>query len=211
MVQLRGSHVTGGARTFIAVVLSLVLAAVGAAQPIGLFLAFSRIVDPGWPAFDAIGTVAGLGMALVAATVTTFSPSRRPRLVTLFGAVATVAGLVSMGVWLSLWGRTFYTNDVPRVAALAATDVAFTVWILAGARYADRGLAASGMARVAWVMTVRVVVELALVRPVVFPAPTNPGASANVLPVLAGGMVLLGYLVLGLWEIAVGLWLRRPR
>ncbi|HET7739962.1 MAG TPA: hypothetical protein VFL67_04860 [Mycobacterium sp.] len=63
-----------------------VLVAVGAAQLVGLALAFSRILDPGPATFDAIGLMSGIGMGATALFLQASIRSRHPQRVALLVA-----------------------------------------------------------------------------------------------------------------------------
>jgi hypothetical protein len=188
--------------------LAVVVFVLGAAQPAALVLAFSRMVDPGAVTFDAIGSISGLGMAAAALAMAMYLPPRRPRALATFGTLGVVAGLVSAGVWLSLVGGTFFTNDTPRIAVLIGCDVAFAIWLIAGSVLSGAGETASGFTVVALMLSLRAIAEIGFVRPLLMPDPGQIGSrGSGAEELLLAGALLFGYIVLAAWEISVGLWL----
>lgn len=202
--RLAQSRFAEGSR---AATLSVILLVLGLAQ-IGLvLLAIARILDPGWGTVDAIGVLVGLGMAAAALAWTRDAASRDQGVSTRFGGLGIAAGLVLGGVWLSLLGGTFSTNDLTRLATVVACDVAFTVWLVGAARLAPRHHMLGFSALVAFFLSVRTVGEVLLFVPLVLPSTDGPGP--NVLVIFVAGLVLFGWIVLATWEIALGAWLFR--
>ncbi len=177
----------------------------GLAQPVGLAAAFGRVLDPGPATFEAIGTIAGLGMAAGAAAVGLERPPASGGWLPRLERAAIIAGLVSAGTWLSLFGDNFLTYDTVRIGALVLADVVFAAWLLAISRaFGERG--PLEVWPVAVLMTLRAVTEALLFVPVTMPTPTQPGAQAAPVPLFLGiTVLLLGYLVLAWWEAAVGI------
>ncbi len=187
------------------------LVGLGVAQ-IGLIVAaFSRVIDPGPPAFNAIGTLAGLGTAVACGVVGAVSRARLPRLVGIATAAAVLAGLVYAGTWLSLLDATFLLDDAPRIIAVVASDSVLAAWFLLAAwtlvRPRPRDLAGMGI-----LLMLRAAVEarvaIALLLPTGEPGLGRPGFTA----ILIGVLVLSGFVLLASWEISLSRWmLGRPR
>jgi hypothetical protein len=122
-------------------------------------------------------------------------------------ALAILAGLVYSGVWLSLFGGTFYTDDVFRVGLAVACDVLFAIWLIAAARRAGSATPLAGIYWVAMLLSVRAIGELLLFVPLLMPS--SGGLGPNVAVIVVAGLVLVGWIVLAVWEIGLGIWLTR--
>ena len=128
-------------------------------------------------------------------------PSRHRRF-TAIGTLGVVAGLATAGVWLSWLGTDINTGDVARVATLLGSDVLFTVWLVAAASLMDRAWAVVGFSAMAVFMSVRAIAEIWLLV-LLFTASGGPG-DQNLPMLFVALVVLLGWLVLAVWEIAFG-------
>ena len=178
----------------------LLLASIGAVQIALVALALARVLDPGWPVFDAVGSLAGLGMAGAAAIVRArYAGSRTPA-----GArslVAVASGLVSAAVWLTLAGHTFFTSDYGRIVLLAATDTVYVLWMV-WAAIAFRRSWIPGLRGATLLLVIRTGVELASL-PLLFASSSGPGT--GMAPVLISALaVWFGWMVLAAWEIRLG-------
>jgi hypothetical protein len=173
----------------------------GLAQPALVALALARVLDPGSTTFEIIGVLAGLGMAAGALACALYVPSHH-RAFTTTGALGVVAGLATAGVWLSWLGTDINTGDLARVGVLLGSDVLFTVWLVAAALLMDRSWALAGFYELTLLMSVRAVAEIWLLA-LLFTASGGPG-SQNLPMLFVAFAVLLGWLVLAVWEIAFG-------
>jgi hypothetical protein len=176
---------------------------VALAQTVLVVLALGRIVDPGSTTFEVIGILVGLGMATGAFATAFGSPSRNLERSWRIGVLGIVAGLGYGAVWLSLIGGGIRYDDLPRVAVLITCDVLFTVWLVAAARLASTNGLRAGIGWVALFMTLRAIGELVLCIPLLAPS------AGPYVVLLVAVVVLVGWIVLALWEIALGIWLLR--
>ena len=183
------------------ITLAATVVVLGLAQPALIALALARVVDPGATTFEIVGVLVGLGMAAGALACALYVPSRR-RAFTTIGAVGVVAGLATAGVWLSWFGSDINTGDLTRVGILLGADVLFTVWLVAAALLMDRDWALAGFYELAFVMSVRAVAEIWLLA-LLFTASGGPG-NQNAPMLFVAVAVLIGWLVLAVWEIAFG-------
>ncbi len=187
---------------------AFLLAAIGAAQLALLMLALVRVLDPGWPVFDTIGTVSGLGMAGIAGSVSARQTGSHPATDALT-RLAAGAGLVSAGVWSSLLGGGFFTNDYLRILLLAGADVLFALWtVVAAIAFRDAripGLPAAAALLVIWVALQ--VVSL----PLLFTPVAGAGTVGLTAAFTAALAVCFGWVVLAVWEIWLGVRLRAAR
>lgn len=181
---------------------------VALAQILLVALALGRVLDPGSMTFEMIGILAGLGMATGALATGFGLPSRNPEMYRRIGVLGIVAGLGYGGVWLSMIGGEIYYNDLPRVAILVICDVLFTVWLVAAARVASPEGPSAGIGLVALLMSLRAIGELVLCVPLLTPA-AGPGPNYGAAYIAI--LVLVGWIVLALWEAALGVWLLRTR
>lgn len=191
--------------------LALALALVGVGQPALIALAFGRVIDPGWPAFGAISTLVGIGMALFCGSVAATHRSRHQATFDAISLASVVASLVAAGAWLSLFGGTFFTNDVPRLTCLVVADLAFAVWMIVAAfdlhhpRMPAWGAVASFLA-------IRAVLEVPIWTSLVWPTPYvggGGGGSSGIWGVYLAGLIVSGYILYALWEIRLAMWLAR--
>ena len=58
---------------------AVISAALGTGELVLLALALSHVIDPGWPAFETIGTIAGVGTSVGVAIVDSGSGISDPR------------------------------------------------------------------------------------------------------------------------------------
>src|SRR5690242_6611237 len=183
-------------------VLAATVAGLGLAQLVLGALALSRVLDPGPTPFEIIGILVGLGMAGGALACALYLPSRH-RAFKVTGALGVVAGLATAAVWLTWLGTDINTGDVARVASLLASDLLFTVWLVAAALLMDRAWSVAGLIGMAVFMTIRAMAEIWLLAQL-FTATGGPGD--KIAPMLfVAVVVLLGWLVLALWEVAFGI------
>jgi hypothetical protein len=171
-------------------------------------LTVERVLDPGATTFEVIGILVGLGMATGACATAFGTPSRNPLKSRRFGVLGIVAGLGYCAVWLSMIGGGIRYDDLPRLALLVSCDVLFTVWLVAAARLASSNGLRAGIGWVAVLMTMRAIGELVLCIPVLMP---SAGPGPNYAVVFIAVLVLFGWIVLALWEMALGIWLLRTR
>jgi hypothetical protein len=108
-------------------------------------------------------------------------------------------------VWASLLGGTFYTTDLARILIVIAGDCLFAVAVAASARLAAAKVALPALTFVATFMSVRAIVEVVAVGLVLAQSSDGPGQNVLVLGVAVS--VLIGWLVLAVWEVVVGAWL----
>jgi hypothetical protein len=181
---------------------------VALAQILLVALALGRVLDPGATTFEVIGILVGLGMATGALATGLGTPSREPRRSRRIGVLGIVAGLGYGAVWLSLIGGGIRYDDLPRVAVLITCDVLFTFWLVAAARLASSNGLRAGIGWVAVLMTMRAIGELVLCIPVLMP---SAGPGPNYAVAFIAVLVLFGWIVLALWEMALGTWLLRTR
>lgn len=180
--------------------LARLLVLIGVVQITLVALALARVLDPGWLVFDAVGSLAGLGMAGIAALVGARHAAARS-LGGVLTLVAVVSGLVSASVWLSLAGGTFSTDDYPRLLLLAATDTIYVLWII-WAAIAFRHSWIPGLRGAMLLLIIRTVVELASL-PLLFAPAAGPGT--GMAPVLFSALaVCFGWMVLAAWEVRLG-------
>ena len=179
---------------------------VALAQGLLVALALGRVVDPGETTFEVIGILVGLGMATGALATVRTTPSRQPPRSSRIGVLGVVAGLGYGAVWLSLLGGEMHYDDLPRVALLTICDVLFTVWLVAAARLASPNGLRAGIGWVALLMTILAVGELVLCIPLLAP---SAGSGPNYAVVFFAVLVLVGWIVLALWEVSLGIWLLR--
>src|SRR5947208_12433406 len=102
---------------------AVISAVLGTGELVLLALALSHVIDPGWPAFETIGTIAGLGTSVGVAIVARSTRSRFPGVLDALSVAAFLAGLVGTGAWLTLFGAPFFTVDFVRAALLVAADI----------------------------------------------------------------------------------------
>ena len=151
--------------------------------------AFSRFIDPGWPAFDAIGTLAGLGMAAGCAAVATTGEPRDRTTFRVLRVVAVVGGIVFAGVWLSLLGGLFRLDDLPRIGALIASDLVVAGWFLFAALTLRRPRA-QGFLRVGVLLSIRAIIEPRYFAGLLIPAPPHPaGTTSGIEGIFVGALV----------------------
>ena len=103
---------------------------------------------------------------------------------------------------MSWFGSDINTGDLTRVGILLGADVLFTVWLVAAALLMDRDWALAGFYELAFVMSVRAVAEIWLLA-LLFTASGGPG-NQNAPMLFVAVAVLIGWLVLAVWEIAFG-------
>jgi len=181
---------------------------IGVAQTVLVGLALTRILDPGWTTFGLVGVLSGLGMAAIG-VVAVRSVSWRRRGFSSFGWLAVIAGTVNAVAWGSLLGGTFFTIDLVRIAAVVAADAAFAV-SLAVLRAGLDHEALLGLTAVATLVSARTIAEVLLAVLVFLQSGERSGS--GVVVILLAVVVLFGWVVLAVWEVAVGTWLvRRDR
>lgn len=171
-----------------------------------LAAAFGRVLDPGWPAFGAGGTVNGLAMAGIAAvSLRGFRVGRGSRVLSGTAAAAVAAGLASAGVWLTLGGGTFRLDDAARGALLVVADAVFVAWCVARAMAGVAATRASAATPVL-VLGLRLAAELALLRGIAFPGPpAPPGTTSGLYGIALGAVVIGGWIAIALWAVGEGL------
>ena len=189
-------------------VLPIAVLVIGVAQAILVALALSRILDPGWTTFGPVGVLAGLGMAALAlvALLDLRWRSHGHRRVAWLGVVA---GLSIGATWASLLGGTFYTNDLVRIAIVVASDCAFAIALVGATRWTDERTALPGIGIVATFMSARAVIEILLICLVL--TQEGRGSGPNIPVVALAISVLVGWVVLAVWEVVVGAQLLRAR
>lgn len=187
--------------------LAALVLALGVAQAVLIALTVVRILDPGWVTVDALGSIVGLGMASAALAWTMCVPSRDGRTGTSLGVLGILAGLIYFGVWLSLFGGTFYTDDALRSGLAVGCDVLFAIWLIAAVRMTGADAPRAGVYEVMTLLSLRAVGELLLY--LLLLAPSSGGLGPNLLVILVAGLVLVGWIVLAAWEISLGVQLIR--
>ena len=187
---------------------ALVLLGVG--QAVLLAAALGRVIDPGWQAFGAAGTINGLAMAAIAATSVRDVRGRRGSGVLGGVALAAVAaGLVSAGAWATLGGGTFRLDDAGRAAVLVAGDTVFVAWCVARAMAGAAASRASAVTPVL-VLGLRLAAELALLRGIAVPGPPTPaGTTSGLYGIALGAVVIGGWIAIAGWAVGEGLRLDR--
>jgi len=181
--------------------LATTVVVLGLAQLALVALALARVLDPRPTTFEIIGILVGLGMAASTLACARYLPSRH-RGFKAIGTLGVVAGLAMAAVWLSWLGTDINTGDVGRVATLLASDVLFTVWLVAASLLLHRVSSVTGLSGMAVFMSVRAIAEIWLLTQL-FTADGGPGD--QIVPMLFVALVvLLGWLVLAVWEIAFG-------
>jgi hypothetical protein len=181
-------------------------AALGVLEIVLIVATFSRLIDPGWPAFGAIGTLAGLGITAGCLAVTTRARPRRVVTFRVASAVAILSGLAYAGAWLSLLGRIFWSNDLPRIAVLVASDLALAAWFLVSAVTLRRPRP-PGFLSVGAFLSVWAAIEARYLAGMLFPTPPVPvGSTSGIEGVAIGGLILSGFALLAFWGIAVSRW-----
>jgi hypothetical protein len=192
MTGLRRRRVDGAA---------LLLAAIGGTQLALLILALARVLDPGWLVFDTIGTLSGLGMAGIAGLVRARQTGAHPATGAL-SLLAAVAGLVSAGVWASLLGGGFYTDDHLRILLHAGADVLFALWTVVAA-IALRSSRIPGLRAATALLVIWAAAEVRSL-PLFFTPAAGAGAVGMTAALLAALAVCFGWIVLAIWEIWLG-------
>jgi len=188
-------------------VLPFAVLVIGLAQGVLVALAFLRILDPGWTTFGLVGVLAGLGMAALG-LIALGLPWRR-HVLRRVAWLAVVAGLAVAGIWASLFGGTFYTSDLLRIAVVVASDCSFAIALGGATRLTDEHSALPGLSAVATVISVRALTEAALVSWILIQTDSGPGLNVPVLMLALS--VLGGWVVLAIYEVVVGAQLLRAR
>lgn len=191
------------------------LIALGVGQLVLIVVAFSLVIDPGPPAFDAIGTLTGLGMAAGCAAVAATAEPRHRTTFRVLSVAAVVGGIAYAGTWLSLFGGAFRLNDLPRIGVLVASDTVVAGWFLVAA-WTLRRPRPQGFLGVGVVLAMRAIIELRDFAGMLAPAPPRPaGTSSGIEGIFVAALVLTGFVLLAFWQIGLARWLfgwwpRRP-
>ena len=187
------------------------MATVGVGQLALVVAAFSRVIDPGWPAFGSMGSLAGAGMAVVGLVHLRFHQAAGKPWVRVLGLMAVLAGLGYTAAWLTLDGGVFRTNDAPRVVALTTADLAFAASCLLAAAATWRSRMV-GLVGAPIILAIRGAIELRYLAGVLDPPPpNNPGTSSGLEGIFIGVLVVGGWVILALWQLAIAGWLLRLR
>ena len=181
--------------------------------------AFSGILDPGYGTLEALGTLYGVGLAVAIAAVawaTVAGPGPRQVWRLAIHVVALVAALVGAAAWASLLGVPLLLepSESVRIGALILADLVFAAWLVVVWRTGGRGRPPA----VPWLAlfaTLRGVLEVLLFLPVLTASAVRPdqtggfSGGAMLYAFALAGLVLAGFVIAPLWELALARWLVR--
>jgi hypothetical protein len=191
--------------------IGVLLLALGVAQ-LALVVALVQPIDWGWQILGILGTTFGLGQFLALAIVFATCDARRKLLVEVVTLIAAMAVLAAAASWASLYGGAllFEADQAPRIWTIILADGGFAVWAIVLALDPSPPNA-PGIPALAGLLAIRTVVEWFYFLPILLP--TSPpvdqpaGNSGGGTILLFGAVMLGGYVVIGLWDLALGRWL----
>ena len=207
-----GFGATLGARQAVAALLVLL-----AVTQLGIIVAaFARVLDPGWGTTEVLGALYGIAVCVAVGAVAVTHPVRRRGLFRTASLAAAAAALVGALCWATLFGRAFLlqASQSPRIWAIIVADLVFAAWLLLARLDSTEGRA-PGLGWLAAFTAARGGLEGILFFPLLLPATATGDRGGGVTgspPIFAFlviGSVLVGFIVIPLWEGALGRWLVR--
>jgi hypothetical protein len=176
--------------------------------------AFAGILDSDFATIETLGTIYGIGVALAIGVIAWRRPATHRWLFRAASVGAALAALLGVAAWASLAGRPLILEPAEnvRIWSLILADLVFTAWLIVVWRAKARDPAPA----VAWLAAfaaVRGILEVLLflpsLAPAAVPAPEGGDSSPILYAFAVAGLVLAGFVIVPLWELAVARWLVR--
>lgn len=179
--------------------------------------AFSGVLDPGYGTLEWLGALYGVGLAVAiaaAAWTTASAPGWRAATRLAIHVLALVAVLAAAAAWASLVGQPLLLepSENVRIGALIVADLLFAGWLIVVWRTGGHGRPPA-LPWLALFASLRGIVEILLFLPVLTAAIVPVGqaggfSGGGMLYAFAlAGLVLAGFVIAPLWELALARWL----
>ncbi len=178
--------------------------------------AFAGILEPDFDTVEPLGTIYGIGVALAIGAIAWRRPAPHRWLFRAASAGAVLAALLGAAAWPSLAGRPLILEPAEnvRIWSLILADLVFAAWLILVWRLkgTDPPPAVAWLAAFA---AVRGILEVLLFLPSLAPAAVPAVQGQDASPILyafaVAGLVLAGFVIVPLWELAVARWsIRKP-